>query len=109
MELICLFTITGSLVSKGNTKYNGSTLKKSLKMDSKSSIQFTTTKDNATVKIVVKAKKAGASLSINDSSEGLEDIGTSVEVREVKLAKAGTYTLTKQDLESYVYYVEVFE
>ena len=103
------FTITGSLVSKGNTKYNGSTLKKSLKMDSKSSIQFTTTKDNATVKIVVKAKKAGASLSINDSSEGLEDIGTSVEVREVKLAKAGTYTLTKQDLESYVYYVEVVE
>lgn len=103
------FTITGSLVSKGNTKYDGSTLKKSLKMDSKSSIQFTTTKDNATVKIVVKAKKAGASLSINDSSEGLEDIGTSVEVREVKLAKAGTYTLTKQDLESYVYYVEVVE
>lgn len=104
------FTAAGSTsTSKGNATYNNETYKTCLKFDSSAKITFTTTKANATLRIVVKGKSANAELSLNNSTEGLTNIGTDVVVKEVTLTKAGTYELKKADVESYVYYIEVVE
>ena len=101
------FTIGGSLKDSEAT-YNGKTYSKAVKLDSKGSITFKTTTDNATLSILVSAKKSGSSVKVNDDVS-FKEIGTSVEYRTVELGKAGTYVIKQKKNENYIYMVVVTE
>lgn len=101
------FTIGGSLKDSEAT-YNGKTYSKAVKLDSKGSITFKTTTDNATLSILVSAKKSGSSVKVNDDVS-FKEIGTSVEYRTVELGKAGTYVIKQNKNENYIYMVVVTE
>ena len=101
------FTIGGSLKDSKAT-YNGKTYSKAVKLDSKGSIAFKTTTDNATLSILVSAKKSGSSVKVNDDVS-FKEIGTSVEYRTVELGKAGTYVIKQNKNENYIYMVVVTE
>ncbi len=101
------FTIGGSLKDSKAT-YNGKTYSKAVKLDSKGSIAFKTTTDNATLSILVSAKKSDSSVKVNDDVL-FSNIGTSVEYRTVELGKAGTYVIKQKKNENYIYMVVVTE
>ena len=101
------FSISESLKSIKAT-YNGKTYSKAVKLDSKGSIAFKTTTDNATLSILVSAKKSDSSVKVNDDVL-FSNIGTSVEYRTVELGKAGTYVIKQKKNENYIYMVVVTE
>ena len=101
------FSISKSLKSIKAT-YNGKTYSKAVKLDSKGSIAFKTTTDNATLSILVSAKKSDSSVKVNDDVL-FSNIGTSVEYRTVELGKAGTYVIKQKKNENYIYMVVVTE
>ena len=101
------FSISESLKSIKAT-YNGKTYSKAVKLDSKGSIAFKTTTDNATLSILVSAKKSDSSVKVNDDVL-FSNIGTSVEYRTVELGKAGTYVIKQNKNENYIYMVVVTE
>lgn len=104
------FTTVGSMSSNGgNQSYNSTALAKGLKMDSKGSIKFTTTTDNATLIVGVIANKANSALKLNNNTAGLDGIGTSFVEKTVTLGSAGEYTIIKGTNECYVYYLVVKE
>lgn len=105
------YTISGNLSdSKGTESYNGLTLTSCLKVESATSISFTTTKGNAKLLIYAKCKDAGGALKINGTERSdFSNIGTSAKVYSTTLSTAGKYTLTKSSNENYIYYMVVIQ
>ncbi|MBE6349347.1 MAG: pectate lyase [Spirochaetaceae bacterium] len=91
-----VFTITGNTsTSKGTVTYNGETLTKCLKLESKTNISFTTTVD-MTLTLVLN-KDNGTNIKVD--GEKLSDPSGII---TVKLA-AGTHTITKADTANLFY------
>ncbi len=90
------FTITGNLsTSKGTVSYNGLTLKQCLKMESSTSVKFTTTSD-ATLALVCNA----------DNSKNIKVDGTKYTLTNGVLTldlAAGSHTITKGDTANLFY------
>jgi pectate lyase len=103
------FTIAGSLSTNGGTQaYNGVSLTKGLKMDSKGSVAFTTTTNGAILIVGVNSKSTGGSLKLNNT-EAITNIGTTLTEATIELEQAGSYTITKGTNENYIYYVVLRE
>lgn len=103
-----VFTIAGSIsTDKGDLSYNGMTLSKCLKIDSAGSIGFTTS-GPATVTIAAKSKAEGGSLKVNGAAQsGLSGISAAGGAYTFSVSQAGTYTITKNVNENYIYYISV--
>ena len=97
------FTYNGSIKDKGLTAYNwdSKSLSQALKLDSKGNLSFTLT-ESKTVIIVVCGKSAGTVLV----DETKLDITTAPQEFTVTL-EAGTHTIKKGSVESYIYLVEI--
>jgi pectate lyase len=103
------FTIGGSLSKNGGTQtYNGVSLTQGLKMDSKGSVAFTTTTNNAVLLVGVNSKSAGGALKLN-GTERITNIGTTLTEATIELGEAGSYTIEKGTNENYIYYVVLTE
>jgi len=95
---------------KGSYTYEGLSLTKCLKVESATTLKFTTTKANAKLVMVVNAKSSGGALKVSGPSNStIGSLSTTVEVREITLGSAGTYTISKSSKECYIYYIKVIE
>lgn len=105
------FIVTGSSSTNGKTQMFGDvSLATGLKMDSKGSITFTTTANNAILTIGMVGKEAAADLQILLGSTVVEpSLGVTTTFAEKKfvLAEKGTYLIKQTSKESYIYYVVV--
>lgn len=86
-------------------------LSSGLKMDSKGSIEFTTTTDNASMSMGMIGKDAASELKLMFGAEetSLGVIGTTYTEKKISLKEKGTYRIVQKAKESYVYYLIVEE
>ncbi|MDO5294937.1 MAG: hypothetical protein Q4F05_19555, partial [bacterium] len=105
------FTITGNIASdKGSASYNDLEFTKCLKVESSTSLSFTTSNDQATLLILSKSKATGGKLKVNGTvCDDFTNLGTTAAVYTTTLGDAGTYTITKGTNENYIYYVAVYD
>ena len=87
------YTITGSLSkSKGSTTYDGLELTQCLKMESSTSVKFTTTADTTTLTLVTDSGSTGKSIKVDGQKYTVGEGG----VTTITLP-AGEHTITKGD------------
>ncbi|MCI6163572.1 MAG: hypothetical protein MR675_00055 [Lachnospira sp.] len=101
------FTVGGSTANK-TASYDNKRYTKCVKLDSKGSLTFTTETDNATLSMLVSAKKTGSIINVNGTNT-FKDLGTDVEYVTTTLGKAGTYKVSQGKNECYIFMAVVTE